>query len=841
MRTPTEFNSTDLLSDHAYQSILVQEMDFYSQTEVYKLAAGSYNMQDLCISLAENTKRGKPFANSPFTDYDEPLNKYKARKMAQISFIIDMIHKGEEVVFLQEVDFLIKSRNPQEDAVRQELRDTLNQALKDVNCAIAITPVSTKGVANQKMATVYRSDKFQVQSAQGVFPTDITSKFRQNRGFELLLQEIERDRQGRIILKRKGKTIVATNLHLAYGKDYGDVIYDYQLEQCHQGRLCVLGGDTNNIQNENLKTALGDWHHATNFSRDPSTRQLTTQHAPKQQKAYDRLFAGPSSATNYVQVDRTDRNQEVSVDTNGVHFLPFVSEGRLSRSRAGEPWRRGRDILNELVSTYRANPSPAIIDEIRACMRWKDLQQDLLPQDIRSAIFPQQGVPASTAPSRPSASAQATAVRQTAIPYLIVNGMKIAPFESPDIEPYGAFANTTKGDQYSVEQTVDFNGGSYTYTWPSSEHAYHAQKIIYLIKNNRKLTPNQQQGLIKKLRTIEHDTAPGQAYSPNRYRDWVTQNIIPSLFPGMTLNDFNKLCGIQHRESFMQTVIQLKLEQHANLKQLAMACAAEGVIPVELSRRDDFWASGAGGMGTNMLGLIIYQEGRRLLAAQGQLADDQSYTPSASLAHDAFVAKLNPATWRSTVPSVSQNPINPTLKANSHAVGQSNFAPEQTKFNALLNELQSLVDEWSRSPHGDFEKSAQQISNMKSQFELAGNRFFDHAHIQKPKKLQKLCKVFKQESEAICRHAEKTFAPDIWRDSIKPFLKGVLGVLVGIFAVVFYWVRPSVWNSYVDTFFKPESATVISQQWKSRIFEQKFKEITRDIEEKIASPKPRRG
>ena len=91
MRTPTEFNSTDLLSDHAYQSILVQEMDFDSQTEVYKLAAGSYNMQDLCISLAENTKRGKRFANSPFTDYDEPLDKYKARKMAQISFIIDMI------------------------------------------------------------------------------------------------------------------------------------------------------------------------------------------------------------------------------------------------------------------------------------------------------------------------------------------------------------------------------------------------------------------------------------------------------------------------------------------------------------------------------------------------------------------------------------------------------------------------------------------------------------------------------------------------------------------------------------------------------------------------------
>ncbi len=69
---------------------------------------------------------------------------------------------------------------------------------------------------------------------------------------------------------------------------------------------------------------------------------------------------------------------------------------------------------------------------------------------------------------------------------LNINGITIAPFKNPNQQPYGGFANTTSAGKYPVSQSEsNFNGYSYslgqTILWPSSEHAYHGQKLLNLM------------------------------------------------------------------------------------------------------------------------------------------------------------------------------------------------------------------------------------------------------------------------------------------------------------------------------------------------------------------------
>jgi hypothetical protein len=73
--------------------------------------------------------------------------------------------------------------------------------------------------------------------------------------------------------------------------------------------------------------------------------------------------------------------------------------------------------------------------------------------------------------------------------YLNLNSVKIAPFKNPTIPLYGSFANTTPvnmgAKEYRVKQTINIRP-PVEIDWPSSELAYHAQKILYL---KSKLSP----------------------------------------------------------------------------------------------------------------------------------------------------------------------------------------------------------------------------------------------------------------------------------------------------------------------------------------------------------------
>ena len=219
------------------------------------------------------------------------------------------------------------------------------------------------------------------------------------------------------------------------------------------------------------------------------------------------------------------------------------------------------------------------------------------------------------------------------VPYISLNGSKIAPFKYDSNPPYGAFINTTKAGSYSVKQVIEMtNGTSFSFVWPSSEHAFHAQKIIHLMKKNIS-NPQIQQILMDTLRRIERTKARvGEEFLPRD--DWdpivteLTQNH-PHLF-GRDKRAFDALCdsnyhsvgnphtglmpnGEPYTLSFMREVVKLKLEQYPVLKQLAIDCAREGILPIEVSQYDMNWASGRDGNGANMLGIVILELGNQFL------------------------------------------------------------------------------------------------------------------------------------------------------------------------------------------------------------------------------------
>jgi predicted NAD-dependent protein-ADP-ribosyltransferase YbiA (DUF1768 family) len=234
-------------------------------------------------------------------------------------------------------------------------------------------------------------------------------------------------------------------------------------------------------------------------------------------------------------------------------------------------------------------------------------------------------------------------------PYLLINHFKIAPFKYETNLPYGALANTTKAGIYPIKQVIRVGKESFDFIWPSSEHAFHAQKILHLINKsngNEVMT----QILIGAMRQIERTKAsPGNVFLPRDDWDPIIESLTknhPHLF-GANKQDFDALCdsnyhcvgnpnaglmpnGEPYTLNFMREVVRLKLEQHPVLKNLAIECAREGILPIEVSQHDVNWATGQNGNGANMLGIVILELGNYFLKqiepqALLQISNPKSY------------------------------------------------------------------------------------------------------------------------------------------------------------------------------------------------------------------------
>ncbi len=356
--------SIPVLSDHAYQSTLFEAVNPKSDKTETFLFVGTWNMQDKCHSKASHATQA--FANNPY-DEDESKEHFDIRKREQFKKIEQNIaNGGDDIVFLQEIDFLIRKEH-------QALKAEFEAMLKKHGYRLTLTPNSPN---QQSMALIFNNKKLKPVASQGVFPEPSKQKYR---GYETTFTH-----------RQTGQTIVATNLHLLYGRDYKTEIEDYQrmfeTSANHHGRFLIMGGDTNNIQNANLNTALGDWRKATNFSRDPNTQQLTTQHNTDstKQKAYDRFFAVPPPGC-FLRAIPTKRTEQVIIDQQGHAQFMGVSERRSSTSRVGERWRRGKDIMKELEQVFLTasnKDKPDLLKKMQEVIQLKKLNIQTCFTDI---------------------------------------------------------------------------------------------------------------------------------------------------------------------------------------------------------------------------------------------------------------------------------------------------------------------------------------------------------------------------------------------------------------------------------------------------------------------------
>lgn len=225
--------------------------------------------------------------------------------------------------------------------------------------------------------------------------------------------------------------------------------------------------------------------------------------------------------------------------------------------------------------------------------------------------------------------------------YIQLGQFKIAPFKAPTTLPFGPFANITVADwphpgKYAVHQSIDLSEGKTLFKWASSEQAYHAQKLIHL-KNKLDLQDARQPLLTAALQQLENTrNQPGEVFLPQDYV-YVVAHLLAKAGGalGTCKEEFDELCdanyhcqynpksginpnsGEPYTLEFMTTVLQLKFEQHPELLELAMQCAQEGIIPIEISRFDNNWSSGPDGNGDNRLGCLILQLGNQFLRDRG--------------------------------------------------------------------------------------------------------------------------------------------------------------------------------------------------------------------------------
>lgn len=381
-----------VLSDHAYQSIQFQVIDPKTTTEKTTLCVGSWNLLNKGHSKQSNFNfkkdPEKAYTNNPY-NIDESEYNYIKRKQQEIKLIEEKIQAGDDIVFLQEIDFLLtwpKDTSPTIMGLKKEFELMLS---KHGYGLILTTPPQ-----QQPLATIYNKNKLDLDSEDRVF----LSKTKQYRGYE-----------STFTLKSTGQKVVATNLHLLYGEDYKKQIEDYQKDKEAEDVFCIMGGDTNNVQDLNLNTGLSKKTAATNFSMDEDNiengkeekvddkNKLTLAHKDPDNpeklhvKSYDQFFVVPPKA-HYVRATPTDRCTEVILENDAAKFIPLTAEHRRSKTtRVGERWRRNIHIIQELENRYKPAltslqmEQKELLKELRAVIKFKKLNSDKISNpDLKS-------------------------------------------------------------------------------------------------------------------------------------------------------------------------------------------------------------------------------------------------------------------------------------------------------------------------------------------------------------------------------------------------------------------------------------------------------------------------
>ena len=336
-----------ILSDHAYQSM---KFELRTKTDEVKLTinVGSYNLMNQGHS--KQATRGR-FANNPY-DLDESNEAYQSRKLKQIDHLIGRVsdqNTPEDIIFLQEIDFLVPLHHKNLEEEKVEIYRTLKTRLKnrlmsaeydlETGYGFIQNPNAPGSVSQQSLAIIYNKKKFKLQHTQGVFKTTIDASKQQYRGLEAKLTLTTAE--------ALSLTVIATNLHLAFGHhNYSQAIQDYEAQYHLQNTLVILGGDTNNPQQNSLPSALGNPHEATTFAiSETDNQRFTTQHDQEQLKSYDRFFV--VAPVNYYVSATTnhEHSMQIKIDPTGTPVFTRSNDKRPRNTLFGKSYQQPEAII----------------------------------------------------------------------------------------------------------------------------------------------------------------------------------------------------------------------------------------------------------------------------------------------------------------------------------------------------------------------------------------------------------------------------------------------------------------------------------------------------------------
>jgi hypothetical protein len=315
-------------SDHLPQFIRVAlRRDNGSTTAPLRVA--TWNLMDRCY---DDSLHGPDTANNPLKMAEDqgvargqPTPQRDARKAEQVEEILGMLDQND-VILLQEVSDLWGDFQDKTSRLRQEMR------------RLGFSHIRKSSRDQQALIMLYRTARLQeVQGGgRGIFSSLTqpgTTGVNKCRGYAADFTD-----------SSSGQVVTIANLHLRYDLDYTADIAAFQAARIAEGKMCIMGGDTNHAQGIDCVGLIGDVDLATNVTYvkglgDGAPVVLTDEDARRSgvKKHYDGFFVSPTADTVAV-VTETAQSQFFAVKADGNFAVMERGDEKTYESLRGQAW-----------------------------------------------------------------------------------------------------------------------------------------------------------------------------------------------------------------------------------------------------------------------------------------------------------------------------------------------------------------------------------------------------------------------------------------------------------------------------------------------------------------------
>lgn len=340
-------------SDHTVQSIAVTILN--NDKPILTMAGSTWNLMNKCTS--KNDHPQKLYKNNPW-NYTEDPTLYLNRKKRQFDKIIQTIKSGnKDFMFLQEIDCLTSPTFFPNQSDKDAYNILKNEFIKNLKQLGWNMEMSTPGKGIKPLATLYNTKTLQ--------PTGSKQSVLDGVAFEC-----------EFLHRESNQKVTLTNLHLAYDKDYSQILPQYQEAQVQANKITFMGGDTNHAPNFRIQGLINNWNNCTNLDGD-DFGNISDIHIHNSdpnkiiKKCFDCFAVNPSQTTRAVIVEtegevfRPDPNRRGGFIVETLRPELEYADHATHQSAPGKPWIRGgwteytKSLKQQAQSPNSMNPNTA--------------------------------------------------------------------------------------------------------------------------------------------------------------------------------------------------------------------------------------------------------------------------------------------------------------------------------------------------------------------------------------------------------------------------------------------------------------------------------------------------